>query len=74
MALKSDGSVIGIGPSDHGLGSEFFDVEKWNDIVLLACARGTSLGIKEDGTVLVAGMWEDSTMKELKDIRIYGID
>ena len=70
LALKEDGTVIGIGPSDHGLGSEFTGVKNWNDIVLLACGRGITVGVTEDGTVLMAGMYGAKTLENLRGVRV----
>lgn len=70
LALKEDGSVIGIGPSDHGLGAEFIDVKEWSDMCLLACGRGISVGVTEDGTVLMVGMEGSKTLGNLKDVRV----
>ena len=70
LALLDDGSVVGIGPSDHGLGGEFIDAGEWEDMVMLACGRGISVGITQDGTVLMVGMMEKKTLGNLHDIRI----
>lgn len=70
LALRDDGSVIGIGPIDHGFGPEFLDVEKWSDIVLLSCACGYSVGVTKEGTVLAAGILGNMTLENLQDVRV----
>lgn len=70
LALRDDGSVVGIGPSDHGLGGEFINAGKWKDMALLACGRGISVGVKKDGTVLAVGIDGNQTLKSFQNIRI----
>ena len=70
LALLEDGTVIGIGPSDHGLGSEFMGVKNWNDIVLLACGRGITVGVTKDGTALMVGMYGAETLENLRGVRV----
>ena len=51
MGLKSDGTVVAVGPNYHGQ----LDVGSWTDIVQVAAGRYHNAGLKTDGTVVAVG-------------------
>ena len=71
LALRDDGSVVGVGANSNGLGGEYSAAGRWKDMALLACGRGISVGVKKDGRVLAVGMLGDMTLKNLQGVRIY---
>ena len=57
--LKSDGTVVVAGGGNFGIGFTQSDIDDWHDIVAIEC--GTYLiGFKADGTVVTAGIDDDS--------------
>ena len=53
--LRSDGTVVVTGSSGSG-GYGENKAEEWTDVCMITCGNFYVLGVKEDGTILVAGM------------------
>ena len=70
LALRDDGSVVGIGAAYHALGSEYINAGKWKNITLLACALGISVGVTKNGTVVATGFDGDMILTNLHDVRV----
>ena len=51
VALKTDGTVVAVGSSEHDKSS----VDDWSDIVAISAGLDYTIGLKSDGTVLSAG-------------------
>lgn len=71
IGLKADGTVVA---SSRGYQiSNECDVKEWKDIVQIVCAAGQTVGLKKNGTVVVAGESRDgdlnvSTWQNIKHI------
>lgn len=51
VALKTDGTVVAVGSSEHDKSS----VDDWSDIVAVSAGSGQTIGLKADGTVVAVG-------------------
>ena len=51
VALKQDGSVVGVGYNDYGQ----LDTGSWTDIIQVAAGSYHTVGLKSDGTVVAKG-------------------
>lgn len=51
VALKTDGTVVAVGSSEHDKSS----VDDWSDIVAVSAGSGQTIGLKADDTVVAVG-------------------
>ena len=75
IAVKADGTVVATGENEYGQ----FDVSDWNNILSVASAYSSSIGLRTDGTVLVAGIeseasqWTDIVAIAANSSRVVGL-
>ena len=51
VGLREDGTVAATGDNTYGQ----CDVEEWNNIVFIDASENCTIGITEDGTLMMAG-------------------
>ena len=56
LALRQDGTVVGVCWMANGMGGEILDAGKWRDICLVACGYSISVGVKKDGSIVTANI------------------
>ena len=75
VAVKTDGTVVATGENEYGQ----FDVSAWNNVFSVASAYSSSIGLRTDGTVLVAGIeseasqWTDIVAIAANSSRVVGL-
>lgn len=67
--LKSDGTVV-VSKRYSGStpGEDYFDAAKWTDIVAISAGQNFHVGLKSDGTLVVAGACSDGWTLDVSDI------
>ncbi|WP_160647843.1 RCC1 domain-containing protein, partial [Chengkuizengella marina] len=75
LALKSDGTVYGIGASNWGQ----IDVSDWKDIIQVEASIRNTIGLKSNGTVITTGRktyfqsWTDIVQVDIATSNIAGL-
>ena len=69
IKLKTDGSVVAIDDKWRTVEYGQSEVSDWKDIVSIAADDFCTVGLKSDGTVIVAGHFDDEEKRELSEWR-----
>ena len=68
VALKTNGTAVGTGKDKYGQ----FDLSSWENIISVARSYSSTLGLRADGTVAVAGLQEDDISQWTDIVAISG--